>query len=436
MHPCCKPAGSRRIHLTSPAFMSSSPDANYSQQPVPAHARKSALGLSAVMLGLTFFSASMWTGGKLGTGLHFDDFILAVLLGNLMLGVYTSCLGYIGARTGLSTHLLARYSFGVKGSWLPSFLLGGTQVGWFGVGVAMFAIPVSKATGWDTNLLILVSGALMTITVYFGIAGLTLLSAVAVPAILGLGSYSVWLAVDQTGGLQAWRELIPAEPLPFATAVALVVGSFISAGTLTADFVRFGRHARTAVVIAMLAFFVGNSLMFIFGAAGAAAVGHADISDVMIAQGLLIPAIIVLGLNIWTTNDNALYASGLGFSNITGLSSRVLSMVNGTIGTLCALWLYNNFVGWLTFLSAAIPPVGGVIIADFLWRRARYNRFPASDFQTINWAAIASVAAGIACGHWVPGIVPLNAVLGALVAYSVLNPLVNKTTQESSNAAA
>lgn len=32
--------------------------------------------------------------------------------------------------------------------------------------------------------------------------------------------------------------------------------------------------------------------MFIFGAAGAAAVGQADISDVMIAQGLLLPAIV------------------------------------------------------------------------------------------------------------------------------------------------
>ncbi|QUJ03465.1 hypothetical protein KCP71_09385 [Salmonella enterica subsp. enterica] len=46
--------------------------------------------------------------------------------------------------------------------------------------------------------------------------------------------------------------------------------------------------------------FLGNSLMFIFGAAGAAAVGQADISDVMMAQGLLLPAIVVLGLNIWT----------------------------------------------------------------------------------------------------------------------------------------
>src|SRR5690606_15905834 len=129
-------------------------DANFSRQPVPAHARKSALALSAVMLGLTFFSASMWTGGALGTGLDFNDFFLAVLTGNLLLAAYTSSLGYIGAKTGLSTHTLAHYSFGTGGSWLPSLPLGGTQVGWFGVGVAMFAIPVGKATGWNIDLLI------------------------------------------------------------------------------------------------------------------------------------------------------------------------------------------------------------------------------------------------------------------------------------------
>jgi len=397
-------------------------DMNYSRQPVPSCARKNALALSAVMLGLTFFSASMWTGGALGTGLSFNDFFLAVLAGNLMLGAYTSALGYIGARTGLSTHLLAHYSFGVKGSWLPSLLLGATQTGWFGVGVAMFAIPVGKATGWDVDMLILLSGFLMTATVYFGIAGLTLLSVVAVPAIVALGGYSVWLAVAQAGGMTAIREIMPAAPMSLSTAIALVIGSFISAGTLTADFVRFGRSAGMAVLICLVAFFLGNSLMFIFGAAGAASVGQADISDVMIAQGLLIPAILVLGLNIWTTNDNALYASGLGFANITGLSSRLLSTVNGIAGTLSALWLYNHFIGWLTFLSAAIPPIGGVLIADYLTRRERYGAYPAENAAVINWAAILAVAGGIACGHWLPGIVPLNAVIGAFAAYVSINP--------------
>ncbi|WP_394149310.1 cytosine permease [Vibrio maritimus] len=411
-----------------------SADNNYSLGPVPKSARKGVASLTMVMLGLTFFSASMWTGGSLGTGLSFNDFFLAVLIGNLILGIYTSFLGYIGASTGLSTHLLARFSFGSKGSWLPSVLLGGTQVGWFGVGVAMFAIPVQKATGIDTNILILVSGLLMTATVYFGISALMVLSAIAVPAIAILGGYSVLTAVDSAGGVAELQKIQPAEPLDFSVALAMVVGSFVSAGTLTADFVRFGKKPMGAVFITMVAFFIGNSLMFIFGAAGASVTGQSDISEVMIAQGLLLPAIIVLGLNIWTTNDNALYASGLGFSNVTGLPSKYLSMANGVVGTLCALWLYNNFVGWLTFLSLAIPPIGGVIIADFLINRKRYANFDTAKFQTVNWAGIIAVAIGVAAGNFLPGVVPVNAVLGGALSYLVLNRLLNAKTAQLENA--
>ncbi|MBY6198387.1 cytosine permease [Vibrio hangzhouensis] len=413
-----------------------SADNNYSLGPVPKSARKGVASLTMVMLGLTFFSASMWTGGSLGTGLSFNDFFLAVLIGNLILGIYTSFLGYIGSSTGLSTHLLARFSFGSKGSWLPSVLLGGTQVGWFGVGVAMFAIPVQKATGIDTNTLIIVSGLLMTATVYFGISALMVLSAIAVPAIALLGGYSVLTAVDSAGGVAELQKIQPAEPLDFSVALAMVVGSFVSAGTLTADFVRFGKKPMGAVFITMVAFFIGNSLMFIFGAAGASVTGQSDISEVMIAQGLLLPAIIVLGLNIWTTNDNALYASGLGFSNVTGLPSKYLSMVNGLVGTLCALWLYNNFVGWLTFLSLAIPPIGGVIIADFLMNKKRYANFETAKFQTVNWAGIIAVGLGVAAGNFLPGVVPVNAVLGGALSYLVLDRLLNNKAAQPQNAEA
>ncbi|MCG9682132.1 cytosine permease [Vibrio sp. Isolate23] len=411
-----------------------SEDNNYSLGPVPTTARKGVISLTMVMLGLTFFSASMWTGGSLGTGLSFNDFILAVLIGNLILGIYTSFLGYIGSSTGLSTHLLARFSFGTKGSWLPSALLGGTQVGWFGVGVAMFAIPVQKATGIDTNTLIIVSGLLMTATVYFGIKALMVLSAIAVPAIAILGSYSVSMAVDSVGGFEQLKLIQPETPMDFSVALAMVVGSFVSAGTLTADFVRFGKKPAGAVLVTMIAFFIGNSLMFVFGASGAAATGMADISDVMIAQGLLLPAIIVLGLNIWTTNENALYASGLGFSNITGRSSTMMSIINGIVGTIFALWLYNNFVGWLTFLSTAIPPIGGVIIADFLMNRKRYQNFTTTEFKDVNWAGIVAVAVGVAAGKFIPGVVPINAVLGGALCYVVLNPLLNKKTLDTQSA--
>ena len=399
---------------------------NFSLKPVPLNERKGAVALTFVMLGLTFFSASMWTGGTLGTSLTYNDFWLAVILGNLMLGIYTSFLGYIGAKTGLTTHIFSTLFLWGSRFVVTIFIAWGTQVGWFGVGVAMFAIPVNKVTGIDVNYLILGSGLLMTITVFFGISALTILSTIAVPAIAILGSYSVYLAVTNGGGLEVLQHIVPKESISLSMAITLVVGSFISAGSLTADFVRFGRKAKQAIIISMIAFFLGNSLMFIFGAAGAAVTGMADISDVMVAQGLIIPAIIVLGLNIWTTNDNALYASGLGFANITGLSSRTLSVVNGIIGTLCALWLYNNFVGWLTFLSSAIPPVGGVIIADYILRRKAYENFEQAKFLNINWTAIVSVIVGVACGKLLPGIIPVNAVIGGAVTYLVLTPLLGK----------
>ncbi len=75
-----------------------SQDNNYSQGPVPLAARKGVIPLTFVMLGLTFFPSSMWTGGTLGTGLSYNDFFLAVFFGNLLLGIYTAFLGYIGAK--------------------------------------------------------------------------------------------------------------------------------------------------------------------------------------------------------------------------------------------------------------------------------------------------------------------------------------------------
>ena len=154
-------------------------DHDYSLESIPQEAKKGFLSMLVVMLGFAFFSASMLAGGNIGTSLNMTDFIKAVIFGNILLCIYTGLLAYIAGDTGLSTHLLARYSFGEKGSYLLSFLVAVTQIGWFGVGVAMFAIPVSKVTGINLWTLIIVSGLLMTATAYFGMKSLTILSMIA-----------------------------------------------------------------------------------------------------------------------------------------------------------------------------------------------------------------------------------------------------------------
>lgn len=387
-------------------------DTDFSLEPVPQVHRKNFWHTLVVMLGLTFFSASMWSGGELGQGLSFVQFILIVLAGNLFLGMYTGALAYMAAKTGLSTHLLARYAFGEKGSYLTSFMLAFTQIGWFGVGTAMFAIPVQKVTGIDIHILIAIAGFLMTCTAFFGMKALIVIGFIAVPLISILGSTSVIKATQSMGGIQELFNYEPAQAMGLVAALTICIGSFISAGTLTPDFTRFSQKKSSAVTATVVAFFIGNTLMFLFGAVGAIATGYADISEVMFTQNLMLPAIIVLGLNIWTTNDNALYASGLGLSNITKLSRRKMVILNGFIGTLAALWLYNHFVGFLTILGSALPPIGAILLADFfILNRGNYKAFQDMTFKGINWTALAAWGIGVATATYLPGIPPLNALL-------------------------
>jgi len=406
-------------------------DTEFSLQAVPQSHRNNFWKILAVMLSLCFFSASMMSGGTLGTGLSFSQFIWIVLAGNLILGLYTGALAHIAAKTGLSTHLLARYSFGEKGSYLSSFLLAATQVGWFGVGLAMFAVPVARATGANVYILITLFGLAMTLSAIFGMKALAILGMISVPAIIVFGSYSMTSAAGEIGGFQGLFDYEPTNPISIALALTVCIGSFISAGTLTPDFARFSKTSRSAVSANIIAFFLGNSLMFLFGAVGAMVYNQADISEVMFLQGLMIPAILVLGLNIWTTNDSALYASGLGFSNITKLPKKKIVVFNGILGTISAMWLYQNFVDFLTLLGTALPSIGAIILADyFIVKRRRYERFETVKFQAVNWLAIIAWVVGVLAANFLPGIPPINSLIGTSVTYVVLMKLLpQKQTQ-------
>ena len=403
-------------------------DIDFSLVPVEEKSKKGFWPMLVVMLGFTFFSASMWAGGKLGAGLTASKLITAVLMGNLILGIYTGLLSYTASKTNLSTHLLSRYSFGERGSMLPSFLLSITQVGWFGVGVAMFAIPVQKVTGWNMYMIIGVSGMIMTATAWFGIKALTVLSFIAVPSITILGLTSVGTAFGEFGGTKAWFDIVPDNPITLYTGIGICVASFISGGTLTPDFTRFSKNSRIAVSTTLIAFFLGNSLMFIFGAVGSAFYQQSDISDVLMNQGMIVWAMIILGLNIWTTNDNALYASGLGFSNITRLPKKLMVVFNGVVGTILALYLYNNFVGFLSFLNTMLPSIGGVLIADFfLVHKMKYPSLEMKKMSKLRWSAVVAWAAGVVAATYIPGVAPVNSVVTSIIIYVVIEKLILKT---------
>lgn len=399
-------------------------DHDYSIVPVAEEGKKGFASMLVIMMGFTFYTGTMLTGGQLGTSLTFQTLLGVLLAGDLILGVYTAALSYISAKTSLSTHLLARYSFGKAGSYFVSGILGITQVGWFGVSVVMLALPICKVFHLPVWPVILVLGAMMTTSAYFGVKSLAILSFIAVPAIAILGCYSTGISLSQIGGIAGLSNMTEVSSLSFTAALGMVIGSFISGGTLTPDFTRFSRTPKIAVVSTVAAFFIGNIMMFVFGAIGGLATGLPDISDVMIAQGLVLPGIIILGLNIWTTNDNTIYAASLAFSNITKIEKKKLVIVNGIIATLFSMALYNNFTSFLSFLSGFIPSLGAIIIADYFFvRKKEYEEeFMEKEFKKANPIAFIAFFMG-AGASYLPGIACLNAVLASMAGYVVLSKI-------------
>ena len=411
-------------------------DADFASSAVGASSRKRTLSMFMVMLGFTFFSASMWVGQQLAAGLDFSGFIWALLLGGIILAAYTGSLGYIGAESGLSLDLLARKSFGTKGSFLPSAMISFTQIGWFGVGLAMFAIPVAKEIfGLEVTpdsmptvgyVLVAVAGILMTASAYFGIKSLTIVSYIAVPAVAILGTVAMFLAISRGDATLVEQFAKGTKDLGIIAGAGLVIGSFVSGGTATPNFTRFAKNGKTGLIVTVIAFFIGNSLMFLFGAVSSIYVGGNDIFEVMLNLNLFYLAVLVLGLNIWTTNDNALYTAGLGLSNITGWSKKSMVIASGLIGTVAAVWLYWNFCGWLNVLNCTLPPIGIILIIHYFCNRKAYLDGSVAE-PKVNWGAVLGVIAGAVVANLVKwGIPAINGMAVAAVIYVAGNLICRK----------
>ena len=82
-------------------------------------------------LSFTFFTGTMFAGGKLGMAFNFVDMLWVAAVGNTLLALYAAALAFIASRSGLNTVLMGRFCFGEAGSRLSDFLLGFAELGWY-----------------------------------------------------------------------------------------------------------------------------------------------------------------------------------------------------------------------------------------------------------------------------------------------------------------
>ncbi len=400
---------------------------DYPLTEIPDGARKGFWSNAVVLLGFTFFTATMWGGGKLGVGMKFwPDLVGVILVGNLLLGLYVAVLGLAAYRTGLNTVLMARFCFGEWGSKGSDLLLGLTQVGWYGWGTATVAIMLVKMLHLPPQFdipLMLAFGFLFCWTAYIGYRGLEVLSIVAVPVMTALLMWSMARATRDVGGWQNLLAIQPREALSVSAGITIVFGTFASGGTQATNWTRFARSAWGAGLASLAAFFVGNGLMIFSGAYTALIYNQADIVEVLALQGLMGWGVVMLLLNIWTTQDNTIYNFSVAGCNLCRTSRRQAFTLGGAaIGTIIAiLGIYDNLVPYLLVLGTLIPPLGGIIMADFwIVNRGRYPRLQAVAMPRVNWAGVITYGLAVLISVAAPGVPPVNGILSGLILYPLL----------------
>lgn len=422
----------------SPALI----DQDYPLERVPAARRRGPAAVAIVMAGFCFFTPTMVTGGQVAAAFDFSTFLWLAGAAALILAAYIATLGVVSARTGLSSVLVSRLVLGRAGGKWASVLLGGTQVGWYAITVAVLADLFGTALGLETTWpIIVVGGVLMAVTAYRGFRGIEILSWISVPLMLAL---CVWVTARSLGETGGWGGLLATTgdgSLPVATAMTMLVATFISGGTQVGNWARFA-PARTGT-FAMILVGVGviQGAMLFFGGVGAAAYGIADFSELLLAMGLIGVGLLLITANLWTTNDNTAYAYGVAGAELWNKPDKRPFVVGGTaIGILLAVTgLGDALGGFLIVLGTLIPPLGGVIIGTFfgVWK-GRDPMTAVDDVPLIRWSGVAAyligVVVAVVTNHAGIGIPPLHGILAAGIvaplAAAVEARLSTRTSQE------
>ena len=344
-------------------------------------AQKHWFGIAVQRFGQVSALSQFLLGATLGFGMTFGNAVLAFIFGSIILEVIMSIVGIIGQREGLNTALLARWTgFGEVGASLVGLAIGISLIGWFGIQSAISAqsldvlmpglLPV-----WAWSIIF---GLIVTGIVAFGFGGMQWLANVTVPLFLVLVGWSV---VSELGR-HSVRDLLTSPPpgpeLSVGQGTAIVAGGLIVGAIITADMTRFNRSGKDVIKQTVVGVSLGEFVIGLAGVLLAHAAGSGDIVAIVTSSVGLIGLLIVLTGTL-KINDWNLYSSSLGLVNFVSTAfgkslHRVrTTLVLGVVGSvLAAAGILGHFTDFLIVLSAAFPPIAGIMVAEYFivkcWR--------------------------------------------------------------------
>lgn len=415
----------------------------FEHEPVPASHRKSLFSVSAVWFGFPMILTNAIFGGIIVYGLGFWRGVAAIVIGNLVLLTYVGALSYVAGTTGKNFALTAESTFGRRGKMVAAGFLSTVVIGWFAFQTGLTGATLNTALGWNETAMTALAGVLYIGVTYIGIRALSILGMIAAPLFVVLAVVALVFA-SENGGMSKVTSYAGggsgAAVLSLGAAITIVIAGFADSGTMTADFTRWSRSGREAVIAAFSAFPIANFVSLLVGgivvASGSATApseNGGDFLPILTSQGSVLTAIAVLFVfvNLGSVCTHCLYNGAVGWSTLTGSTMRRLTLILGVLGMVAALagaWSY--FATWLNLLGIFVPPIGAILIVDQLLCRPAVERaVSAWRVQPFVAWAIGSLCA-TAVHVWAPQL--SEAVVGLLVggvAYVAIDYVTSRSAQ-------
>jgi len=349
---------------------------------VPLSERQHWLTPAMIFGGLEFTIPVLMVGASLAGGFSLLEILLIVLVSMIVFqwpGNFIQ--GYIGAKTGRSSSVIAKSSFGTTQA---RFIVGLTifivSMGWWALQTAVAGNAIAAMFGIDYSkdwipwaIITVIAGALFALPAIIGYSSMKWTDYLAVPAGLILVIGGIYLAFKNIG----WKQIVSWNPEPTMTilaAISLVIGVNVSQWVIASDYTRYAKPiVKDNLLIPLGIIGVGIPLFYV-GSIMSVGIGEADIVTVMINMGFPVWGFLILWLATWTSQIVNNYSMGLALANMLNVNSgkgRALLTLGGTIIAiiLALLGILNYFEDFLYLTALIYPAIAGVMICDFFFIR-------------------------------------------------------------------
>jgi nucleobase:cation symporter-1, NCS1 family len=319
--------------------------------------------------------AEIWAGGIL-VPMGYVTGIVVILLGHLIGNTPLALGGIIGSQWGIPSMVSTRAAFGVRGSYIPAILNIFQLIGWTAVmvwiGGQTAATFTQNSSIYTPKFWIVLLGVVTTLWALVGYRYWKWLHRIAVTALVFICVLMTYVVFKEYG-ISKLVGIPPAGGLPFMIGLDYVIIMPISWLPLVCDYSRYARSDKGSFWGTWIGYFIVSSWMYVIGLSAALATKsptpESMVLELMVAVGLVIPAMIIVLFSTFTTTFLDIYSTSVSALNIfPKLGEKKGIVIGGVLGTIIALIFGDypeTYAHFLELVGFIFCPLFGIVLVDY-----------------------------------------------------------------------